>query len=238
MKMSEILNKEVSYSYEHDYANLVESGFLSKWVYIYSHKSMERGFSSFGGGRILELGAQSDQHRRYVSVGWDEYVVSDINLSLLTKAKLNHDFHHSSSSSNVKFEKIDATNINYDADQFDRLIATCLIAHMNEPIDALSEWRRVVKHGGYLSIYIACEPSLLLRFARTVFRKRTNRKSNFDFDLLQYYQHTISYPAILEFVKFVFKNDSVKIKKFPFNFFPWDLNFWAIATIKINKNEF
>jgi ubiquinone/menaquinone biosynthesis C-methylase UbiE len=239
MKMSEFLDQEVRSSYEKDYKNVLEAGFATKWVYRKSHKALEKPLPNGvnTGAAILEIGAQSDQHRQYVSGSWKQYIVSDIDPTQLVQSQILHASSEDHSSSNVQFEEIDARKIPYDKDQFDRLIATCLIAHMNDPIDALVEWRRVVKDGGYLSLYVACEPSILLRFARTLTRKREPRTSSFSVDLLQYYQHTISYPAAIEFIKFVFKDDKIRINKFPFRFLSWDFNFWAIVTIQVDKKD-
>lgn len=239
MKLSEFLEKELLFTYENDYVNLLEAGFLTKWVYRKSHRALEKplpiGVNE--GASILEIAAQADQHRKYVLGAWDKYIVSDIDATPLLKSKKLHTDLESNSASKVYFEEIDATKITYGDDLFDRLIATCLIAHMNEPIDALAEWRRVVKDGGYLSLYVACEPSILLRFARVLTRKRVPRKSSLEFDLVHYYQHTISYPAMIEFIKFVFNEDKIRFTKFPFKFLPWDFNFWTIVTIKVCKKS-
>jgi ubiquinone/menaquinone biosynthesis C-methylase UbiE len=233
------LDKELQFTYDNDYINLLEAGFFTKWVYRKSHKELEKplpqGINE--GATILEIAAQADQHRQYVSGGWANYIVSDIDIKPLMKSKASHSALNSEPKSQVHFQEIDATKIIYADDHFDRLIATCLIAHMKEPVDALVEWRRVVKDGGYLSLYVACEPSILLRFARVLTRKRAMRKSSMDFDLMHYYQHTSSYPAMMEFIKFVFKNDKISISKYPFRFLPWDLNFWTIVTIKLSKKD-
>jgi SAM-dependent methyltransferase len=237
--MSEFLDKELQFTYQNDYIKLLEAGFLTKWVYRKSHKALELPLpvGVNNGATILEIAAQADQHRQYVSGIWEKYIVSDIDVTPLLKSKELHAKTENDSISKVCFEKIDATDIPYGSDHFDRLIATCLIAHLNEPVDALAEWRRVVKDGGYLSLYVACEPSILLRIARVLTRKREPRKSKMNFDLIHYYQHTISYPAMMEFIKFVFKDDKISISKYPFSFLPWDFNFWTIVTIKINKKD-
>ena len=239
MKISELLDKELKFTYENDYKNLLEAGFFTKWVYRKSHKALESPLPDGlnNGATILEIAAQADQHRQYVSSGWVKYIVSDIDITPLIETNEMHASGDHKSTSGVSFEKIDATDIPYGDSHFDRLIATCLIAHMNEPVDALAEWRRVVKDGGYLSLYVACEPSILLRIARVLTRKRVPRKSSMDFDLVHYYQHTISYPAMMEFIKFVFKNDKISISKYPFRVLPWDFNFWTIVTIKLSKKD-
>lgn len=211
---------------------------LTRWVYRKSHRAMEYpipdGFSK--DAIILELAAQADQHREYVARGYAKYTVSDIDiqpLELARRSYMDKANQFNSGFEEVEFIQLDARKIPYPDGFFDRVIATCLIAHLNEPVDALAEWRRVIRDGGFLSLYVACEPSILLRLARILTRKRIPRKSNLDYDLIHYYQHTISYPAIMEFIKFIFANDTVSIKKYPFRFLPWDFNFWSIVTIQV-----
>ena len=123
----------------------------------------------------------------------------------------------------VKFEQINAEQINYPGKTFDRLIATCLIVHLNNPVDTLHEWRRGTKIGSQIDFYFSCEPGFILRIARNLTHKRKELSVDFPYDLLHYSQHRNHFLAINEFVKYVFSKDTITRRFFPFNFFLGDL---------------
>lgn len=247
MKPSEIIanaNKEL---YEHDYENIVmKGGRLNRWVYRKTHQELER-FEvkeSKEGISILELGAQSDQHRLWVKMNYESYIVSDIALAPLLKSKFVYEKSLSQIHSNVeanrpliKFEKIDAEKIEYPDETFDRLIATCLLVHLNNPIDALYEWRRVIKDGGKIDFYVPCEPGLILRMARNLTHKRKKLSVNFPYDLLHYSQHRSHFLALDEFIKYIFHVDRIKRRFFPFRFLPWEFNLWVIYSVDVSKSQ-
>ena len=244
MKPSEIINIANRESYALDYANIVASGGgLSRWVYNKSHRDIERGiqFDEAPEAVILEVGAQADQHRKWVVQMHKRYIVSDIELAPLLSAKekylneLNLEIPEDTNISEVKFEEINAESIPYAEKTFDRLIATCLIAHLDSPADALHEWRRVMKNNGLITFYVPCEPGFMLRIARRMTHKRAKRVSKYSYDLLEYSQHKNHFPAIHEFTKFVFEGDLITRKLFPFNFLPWDFNLWAVYKIRVRK---
>ena len=240
MKPSEELELANYLSYKEDYEKIVNSGsWLSKWIYKKSHSTLEEFTRGKSLTSILELGAQSDQHRKFVGHEYLLYVVSDINIELLNQnievtesEKLPRE---KIGGKEVAFEKIDASNIPYPDNSFDRVIATCLIAHMNEPADALYEWRRVVRNGGQIDFYVALEPGMFLRLARSITHKRVKRNSKYRYDLLEYSQHKNHFPAIREFINFVFSQDQISRKFFPFKFLSWNQNLWVIYSISVSK---
>jgi SAM-dependent methyltransferase len=247
MKPSELIanaNKDI---YELDYERIVmKGGLLNRWVYRKTHRELER-FDAKSSQRdihILELGAQSDQHRAWVRNNYHRYVVSDINFEPLITPKLKHEIMLSQLESNsaaifplISFEEIDAEQIGYPDNTFNRLIASCLIVHLNNPVDALHEWRRVTKDGGRIDFYVPCEPGLILRIARSLTHKRKKLTPLFSYDLLHYSQHKNHFPAINEFIKFVFAKDKISRRFFPLNLMPWGFNLWATYSISVNKTS-
>ncbi len=247
MKPSEIIAKANKDLYERDYESVVMlGGKLNRWIYRKTHQELEK-FKieeSQNGISILELGAQADQHRSWVKTNYQSYIVSDIDLKPLLKSKVIHEMNLSqvdlkvaTSIPDIRFEQINAEQIEYQDESFDRLIATCLIVHLGTPIDALHEWRRVTKDGGQIDFYVPCEPGLILRIARNLTHKRKKLSVDFPYDLLHYSQHRNHFLAIDEFIKYVFSEDSVTRRFFPFKFLSWGFNLWAVYSVKINKSN-
>jgi SAM-dependent methyltransferase len=243
MKPSEMIAKAVEEFYKSDYENIVMSGgFLKRYIVRKTHLEIERFAlnNSKDSISILELGAQADQHRSFVKINYHTYIVSDINFKPLITAKQIYDLkrikQNTKMSPDVKFEQIDASKINYPGETFDRIVATCLIVHLDNPIDALHEWRRVMKDNGQIDFYVPCDPGLLLRMARNLVHKWKKLSVNYPFDLLLYSDHKSHYLAINQFINFTFSNDNIKRRFFPFRFFPWGFNLWAVYSIRIIKN--
>jgi ubiquinone/menaquinone biosynthesis C-methylase UbiE len=99
------------------------------------------------------------------------------------------------------------------------------------PENALHEWKRVVKPGGTINIYIPCESGLTLRFAQFLTTRRKQKKLGLDAKYLHYQEHRYSYPFLISLLKNVF-GKNLKVRKFPFIVGSFDINLWAIATIK------
>lgn len=200
-------------------------GIYSKIV----HTMMEKGFPNNAGLKILELGAGSGEHYPYVAKSYNEYVLSDLDVTLLNHFK-------EQKIEGVKVKKINAETLMFIKDNtYDRLIATCLLAHLNHPVQALQRWREVVKSGGTITIYVPSEPGMMLRLFRKLFVAPKSKKYGQNHMSMIYRDHRNHYPAMRQHIQDVFHNDSVKKRSFPFPFFGWNFNFFTLYTITVNK---
>ncbi len=173
---------------------------------------------------ILELGAGSGEHKSFVKQKYSEYLETDI---VQRKSQLE----------NPNFLIANAEKLEeFDNDKFDRVIATCLLAHLNKPKDALSEWRRVTKDQGRIDIWVPCEPSLLLRFIRqfTTFYKA--RKLGLNPELMCYTDHRNHFLMLHHLILNEFRSDRITYVGFPFKKAPWDISLLRIYRIQVNKN--
>jgi len=101
--------------------------------------------------RVLELGATDFNHLTFVRHGFLEYVVSDVDTTILEATP------PPPRTGVISVKRLDASNLSlYPDNYFDRIIATCLLLHLDKLETVLSEWRRVLKPGGYISIYLHC----------------------------------------------------------------------------------
>ena len=105
---------------------------------------------------MLEVGAGSGHHLPYVSKDFQQYVMTDVSEEMLNIARKK--FCAEVSSDSLVIEKQDATSLNYPDDSFDRLIATHVLEHLPNPVSVLSEWNRVVRPDGIISIVLPCDP--------------------------------------------------------------------------------
>ncbi len=193
-----------------------------------AHKRMEHGVvESFP--RVLEVGAGSGQHREYVKHPYDVYIETDIRSDAPTEEVIG--------GHTLIREHADAGDLRYDDSSFDRLVATCLLIHLAEPEEALAGWRRVVKPGGLLTVYVPCDPGLLLRLTRKLTTARKVRKLGFDsYDLVLAREHRNHAEALDVLIKHACKGDDVKVEHWPFRVPSWNLNYFVVYQIRRATN--
>lgn len=216
--------------YSGDYKNCYYTGLIGK-AYGLVHKLMEkRHKQATTFSRVLELGAGNGEHFQFVKHNFDEYYMTDIQ-----DINLESNFQDS----RVILKKVDCTNLETFQDgYFDRLIATCLLVHLKDPHLALSEWRRVVKEGGELTIYLASEPGFILTLIRRVFIWPKTRKLGIpNPEFFAYSEHINHYPRMNTLVKEVFRNDVITRKTYPFPLFSWQFSLFQILHIRIGPDS-
>jgi ubiquinone/menaquinone biosynthesis C-methylase UbiE len=115
--------------------------------------------------RILEVGGGKGDHVKFVSSDFTTYTVVDI-------FKSDKPF----PDSRVKFVIGSAEELPFQNESFDRVIITCVLAHLKNPIAAIEESIRVLSPTGTLSILISNDPGFLYTLAWNLFarKSRTN----------------------------------------------------------------
>lgn len=226
------MNSDAKNYYEFGHEKMMFTGLTGK-LFSFSNRMIEKKFKPNQHFQsILELGATGIYHLPHVRCSYDEYHLTDINPILQTSTVLNNP--------QVITRLLDATNVSQEnSNSYERIIATCLVLHLGNLESVFSEWRRLVKPNGFISIYVHCEPGLLLRFLRSVIQvpksRRQKEKIGSYLDLV-YSEHVSHYLHVKHVIRKAFKNDKVDQRFFPFSFLSWNFNFWKIYTIQIIKN--
>ncbi len=227
MKSKKHLSKDSDRYFKDCYAQMISGGCVGK-VTSRLHSKIERMWELTALHKrnlaILEVGSGQSQHRAFVQDDFNYYVELDLfnygNITNLDKR--------------LVFSLGDCQNLaDFETGQFDRVIATCLLVHLNKPEEALKEWRRVTKVGGVISLWVALEPSILLRLMQRISTKRKVEKLGFDYYSIHYRQHINHYPRMRQLLREVFATDQIRVSSFPFKGLSWDLNLVEIWTIKI-----
>jgi ubiquinone/menaquinone biosynthesis C-methylase UbiE len=205
------------------YESLLFEGAVGRAVAI-AHRQMERGIGgSFA--TVLELGAGSGHHRQYVQHPYDTYIETDISYegSLTTET----------GDTRIRREFADAHELQYDDQSVDRLVATCLLAHLVDPEKALADWRRVVRPAGLLTIYVPCEPGMALRAIRWVTTARKAHRLGYDdYELMLAREHRNHAVGLEQQLRHVFRNDSISTHRWPLPFRTWVLNLFTIYQVR------
>jgi phosphatidylethanolamine/phosphatidyl-N-methylethanolamine N-methyltransferase len=198
----------------------------SIWTMV--HKVMEKRYNKrVDLLRVIEVGSGHGQHIKFVKHRFTHYLATDIRphlLSGLVDIRIESKF-------------ADASNLNFIQDEsYDRLIATCLLAHLDRPMEALKEWKRVIRRGGALTIYVPPEPGFLVRFIRKFFIwPKAQQLGLKNAELVAYLEHRNHYPMMKVLIQEIFQDDIISKYRFPFKFLPWNLSIFDIYHIeKIN----
>lgn len=219
-------------SYESDYIDSYDANnserTLAGLLLQKSHAALERTLPKIGGsGRVLEVGAGSGHHFRYVNE-FDEYVMTDGNDEMLRIA--SEKFKDPLARGLMVIEKQDATRLTYAENKFDRLIATHVLEHLPNPVAVLSEWNRVVRPGGLISIVLPCDPGLLWRLGRHMGPRRNARSRGIAYDYLQAAEHINSIFNLVVFIRHHFK--VVHESWYPFRLPLPDLNLFYVCHLE------
>lgn len=195
-------------------------------LWKYPHLLMEKPFKNNKGMKILELGCGEGEHIDFVKPNYESYLATDLDEIRLDRIK-------GKLPQNAITSACNAEKLPFPDETFDRVIATCLLAHLSDPEGALREWRRVTKIGGALTIYIPCEPGFSLRLFRKLFTAPKAKKLGFEgFNLYISRDHRNDAFRLLNIAKEVFGEDRLKYVFRPFVVRSWYLNLFSLLQVK------
>lgn len=229
--LSRELRRPLSTSTNHYYRDVYEEVMYTGTVGLYSrfvHWLMERPFRGANTPTVLEVGAGAGQHARFARGRIDRYIESDVDIDLAPRVG------EPPSTLTLERVSLDAEDLSaIEGDSVDRLIATCLLAHLERPEQALLEWRRVVRPGGHLTIYVPTEPGMLLRLVRNLVVVPKSRALGQDHLATVYRDHRNHYPGMRAMLETVFVIDTVRRIRMPVPFLGWNFSLFEIYQITL-----
>jgi len=223
------LDYRAKFSKVYDEANY--SSPLQSAVMRSSHRLIECEFNAQDHfGRVLEVGAGTGEHLNFVKHGFSQYVLSDLDSNTLSVAQQKNAGKHDGK---VLFEAQSGLKLSYAENEFDRLIATHVLEHINQPHIALKEWRRVVKDGGQMSILIPTDPGIAWRLGRHFGPRRSAIAQGIAYDYVMAREHVNSCINLLALIRHYFPVR--KESWWPFPVPSVDLNLFFACHITIKK---
>ena len=187
--------------------------------------------------QVLEVGAGAGDYRKFDSHQYQIYYETDIrftNVSSNSDSNLMQDLLES----NLIRELSGETQLYYKDAMFYRVIATCLLLHLEKLEIALCELRRVTKELGIISILVPCEPGLFLRISRKLMTARKARQLGFQGYGLFNAQDQINYLTEMDqLIRFVFEKDKIQVSRLSFRWPNWNFNLYYVYTIYRGEDE-
>lgn len=220
------------------YENYYEKVHAIQWKtgLLSFHKKIERPYDTKAfSARILEVGSGEGQHLNLVRQKYDCYIATDIReirnqTFCLIGAGVLPD------SPGLYKAKGDATALSYPDSSFDRVIAGCLLLHLNDPLSAISEWLRLLNTGGHIDALIPNDQNLLVRVYSVFWSRRKAKKLGCrDFDLVKLIEHVTYYQRVTKLIDASFDSATIKYDHFPplFGLFS---TFRAYSILRMVKN--
>ena len=221
------------------------SDYLEQWARLYQSTNYDEGLTGyflkkshewaerpFGPekhfGRVLEVGAGTGMHIRFVRHSFDEYLLTDLNPPLSDRIVLPQ---ASRGSANVRILTEDATRLSFHENTFDRVIAAHVLEHLYKPHEVLHEWVRVLKPGGVLTLVLPCDPGALWRLGRYAVARRKFLAAGLQYDYWMAREHVNPINNLVSFVRHYFT--AVREEWLPAHVPSIDLNLFYIAHVTV-----
>ena len=220
MFKKKIFNK-LTYKYSaHAYGGLM-GYFMRK-----CHQDLENYDFSDEVENILEIGAGSAPHYKYIRHKYKKYYIIEI-----TKIKKSY----YKDNPKVIAKNYDGKKIPFKNNFFDRIIISHCLEHINQPEDFLLEIMSKLKKKGILSISLPTDPGLLFRIGR-LYLKIFSIKKKYgitpkQFDYMNATEHVNSIFGLYAIIKFNFKK-LIKESYLPLRLKSFDLNLFYNVHIK------
>lgn len=206
---------------------------LQSLVMRASHQLIEKAFNDpTHFGRVLEVGAGTGEHLPFVRHRFDEYTLTDLDPKTIEVAKRKL---AGFDSGKVSFEVQTGTELAYPDSTFDRLVATHVLEHIYKPHLVLKEWRRVLKHGGVISILIPTDPGVAWRLGRHLGPRKNAIARGIAYDYVMAREHVNSCNNLIAILRHYFPRS--KEAWWPFPVPSIDLNLFFAFHAKIDKQE-
>lgn len=233
---SQIKSEILDNYYKNVYQSYLFGGGAQAKGIEYFEKSLEKYWVNMKPDSVLELGGGSGEHFQYIKyIPTVRYDLLDLKMPYtdVFLNQLSGDFRKK-----VNLVKGDAQELPYKSEVFDRIFSTCILHHVDDVLSVLLETRRVAQRNAEIVYAMPTDPGFLNRLVKNIFSYPRMRKySEIKPQLIYALEHKNHILGILELIKFVFSEDSVKIKYRPFPFLrSWNLNLFVLVVIKKNDS--
>jgi ubiquinone/menaquinone biosynthesis C-methylase UbiE len=188
---------------------------------------------------VLEVGSGSGEHLKYVQHDFDKYVVSDLfmpDIAASIQVKIE-DLKRQKKSIELVIENVE--NLTFSDSSFNRVVSTCLLHHVSNPVLALNEMRRVTANDGLISIYVPSDPGMIYRLAQAIVSTRALRQyfSSSEIRFLRSGEHRNHVASLTGLIKGIFENDEISVRSCPKVNFGWNTRLFQIFSIRVVKFE-
>jgi phosphatidylethanolamine/phosphatidyl-N-methylethanolamine N-methyltransferase len=218
--------------YKNAYSDTNVSADKGSLVFKVMHSFLELGITGNPEDCILEIGGNRGEHVPFVRQPYSKYIITDLR-------QLDPEEYSHLNDPRLEFRQADCHSLDFEENQFDRVIVTCVFHHLTDPSLAAREILRVLKPGGKLTVLLPNDPGLFYRFARglTTLRRAKKNKVYNQVQLAHAYEHRNHFLSLREILLNIFSEHQIRMVSFPFGFRTYNLGFISrLEIIKVNRN--
>ena len=186
----------------------------------YCHKKLEIFKKKDSYDKVLEIGAGSAPHLKYLTHSYNEYHIAETSdyASKVYEKNLND---------KIIFKKYDGKKLPYENEYFDRIIISHCLEHILSPEEFIFEMMSKLKKGGVLSISLPTDPGFAWRIGRMFIRifsiKKTYNISGDEYEYINATEHINSIFNLISLIRYNFKG-SIEERFYPLKIKSPDLN--------------
>ena len=219
----------ISDYYDKYFGSLCNSGLQGKGSEKF-HRLVESFWLNTRPDHVLEVGAGIGEHFQYVNLDGTNrkgtYTALDIRDSSQKKLTL------AGGNMNVTWKVGSVEKMPFSDGEFDRVVSTCLFHHLDDPLKAFREVRRVTRAGGEISIGFPTDPGMANQLLKNLYTYRKAKNLGIENPAFVYaLEHRNQIAGLLSILKQVFSEDIVKLHYWPTRLKSWNLNLAVIAHI-------
>ena len=181
----------------------------------------------------LELGSGEGEHFRFIknSGTIEKYIALDLRPQP-DSLKLESGF---------EWMQANAENIPLPSNSVDRIVATCLLLHLENPLALLLEIKRLLKQDGEFALLIPSDPGLLVRIGRVLLTRSKMKKAGISNPGLIYsLEHPNHIGGLLKLIKATFLDENfhryekevawkLRFIYRPFRIRSWNMNLFIVV---------
>lgn len=223
--------------YKKDYSACSVTGQTNSLFSKYFHNALEKEYNELEmekrrNAKILEVGCGNGEHRQFIAEeNFQTYIMSDVRIPRPSPVF-----------EKTRFIQASVDSLPFNDNQFDRVLTTCLLHHLEKPWEALKEIRRVVKkksptdsEGGLISIALPNDPGMLYRCTKKLANlpRRKIRRSVAFLEVIEAYEHRNHFLSLREMIRFEFRHDQLSCRAYPINISNYHLAAFNIYVIRL-----
>ena len=215
--------------YQENYSKVNASAAPGGIFFKVLHTSLELGRKTNYGLKIFEVGGHTGEHVPFVKDDWrGTGSYTSIDIRMIDEKEVD-----SVATTGVDFQQQDVSKMIFPNEYFDRVISTCLLHHVDNPLKTFEEIRRVTKVGGVVDIFLPNDPGATYRALRAITTLRVARRLDIleEAQLMHALEHRNHFLGIKQIAKKVFENDTLKVVGFPFVLDFYNLNAFSVFRI-------
>jgi ubiquinone/menaquinone biosynthesis C-methylase UbiE len=229
--------------YEEHYSSVAVTAKENSFANKIMHRLIELPFKTNSNKDILEVGANRGEHISFVKNDFLSYTMTDLRENSITASDLSTiqlklderkiDNLSKKSRGGITFVSADVQELPFHSESFDRVISTCLFHHLDDPLKAFEELRRVTRKDQTISILVPNDPGMMYRFFRAATSLRNARKKGLleEARFVHAMAHRNSFLHLGVLMRHVFSGDTIVQKNYPLFLKSYDLNIFTVFHI-------